>query len=71
MKRLLTFSIILTGITITSCHKNFECVCTDKDGNQSQYTYKKNLKKEAEQKCNDWNVSYGVVGGTCNFQNAD
>lgn len=71
MKRLLFPAAILISFLISSCHKNFECVCTDKDGNQTQYTYKKNLKKEAEKKCNDWNVSYGVVGGTCSFQNAD
>lgn len=67
---IIVFSL-LTLSTLSSCHKDYDCVCTDIDGNQVKYHYKKNTKREATQKCDDWNVSYGVVGGTCSFQNAD
>lgn len=69
MKKQLTLILFCTLClgSLSACHKDYDCVCTDADGNQVKYKYQNKLKREAQRACDDWNESYDANGGSCSL----
>ena len=58
----------LVATTMTSCKKDYDCVCTYNDGTSQQsitIPIKDVKKKDAKDACNSAGSIYVLVGGTC------
>lgn len=72
MKKLFLVLTVAGTIGLSSCAKDYSCVCTDDaTGNTTDVFYsdlKGDAKEAAEASCE---VSNGIAGQTCRFINAD
>ncbi len=60
-------AVAFMSATLTSCKKDYDCVC--KDGTYTEtITYKDVKKKDAEDACNLMNTLYSTGGGSCSLQ---
>ena len=59
----------VVAITFASCKKDYNCVCTYKDGNGASATYTYDMgkvkKKDAKDACNTMGSLYILAGGGC------
>ena len=56
---------------MASCKKDYECKCTDSDGNASANltaTYTKVKKKDAEDACDAIKSTWGAFGYSCTLE---
>ena len=70
MKKVLILSMIIGGVALVSCKKDYNCSCTSTStsgGNTATVTTDTTLadmkKADAEAKCNSWDAS-GSIGGS-------
>lgn len=59
MKSILLISVVL--ITLSSCNKEYDCVCTNPGGSEIVFSVKSS-KEKAEKKCTDYyNEHFGSI----------
>ena len=65
MKKLLTLAAVAltAAIVLPSCKKDWTCVCTDSNGDQTSYTINNSRKPDAKLVCEGF-----AIGETCELK---
>lgn len=70
MKKLFVISavVMLLGLTLTSCKKDYTCTCTEPTGATNQVVAINDASKgDAENACDDLSGAYALIGGSCSL----
>jgi len=75
MKKITPFVIVALfgALTFTSCKKDYKCTCKipsgSSTGTDTSYNFDlgKSKKSDAQSKCNTYNATAAIVGGSCSI----
>lgn len=67
MKRMKLFLGVfaLVAMSLTSCKKDYDCVCTFPDGSQEVGKIENKSKSDAEKECEEADAIASIAGGSC------
>lgn len=60
--------IVLTGMAVVSCKKDYKCKCTEKDGEVVTKVLHDRYKNNAKKSCETSHSAFQKSGGKCELQ---
>lgn len=63
MKKVLLLGGVVFAMSLTSCKKDRNCVCTDEDGDTESFTYENVNKSDAKEACDAQSTIWTAFGG--------